>query len=198
MNAKQWLKNKYFLLFGRPTTQLEAFKARPRREKEGFFEKYCQGKGLDVGYGGDLLSPNCRGYDMEHGDANYLDNIGDASYDFVHTSHVIEHMRDVNAALKNWWRVLKPGGFLIIHAPHRDLYEKKNELPSNWNPDHQNFFMPFHDEAPHTLGIKPLIEKNLTNFEIVYIKECSEGNTIKDPNQHSNGEYSIETVVRKL
>ena len=28
---------------------------------EGFFEKYCNGKGLDIGYGGDLSYTKCSG-----------------------------------------------------------------------------------------------------------------------------------------
>lgn len=197
-NLKLQLKVQWYKIFGRRPTRLEATKARARRTREDFFAKYCQGRGLDVGYGGDLLAENCKGYDMEHGDANYLKGIANESFDFVHTSHVIEHMRDLDGALKNWWRVVKKGGYLIIYGPHRDLYEKKKELPSLYNPDHQNFFLPFDNESPHTVGMKPLIERTLTNYEIVYIKVCSEGHTITDPNKHSDGEYSIESVIRKL
>ena len=28
------------------------------------FEKYCNGNGLDIGYGGDILCDNCQGFDL--------------------------------------------------------------------------------------------------------------------------------------
>jgi len=99
--------------------------------------------------------------------------------------------------LKNWFRVVKPGGYLIIYLPHRDLYEKKKYLPSRFNPTHTHFFLIDKDDPPDTLGMIPLIERTITNYEIIYIKECSEGHTILDPLIHSDGEYSIEIVVRK-
>src|ERR1700733_7238536 len=51
---------------GRPRYYGETAKARARRVREGFFEKYCVGHGLDLGYGGDLLGKNCMRWDLEH------------------------------------------------------------------------------------------------------------------------------------
>jgi hypothetical protein len=34
--------------------------------------------------------------------------------------------------------------------------------------------------------------------EIIYANECNEGHTITDPLIHSDGEYSIEVVVKKM
>jgi len=82
--------------------------------------------------------------------------------------------------------------------PHRDLYEKKNTLPSRFNPTHLHFFLPDMDEKPDTLGVLPLINKSISNYELIYIKVCDEGFSIKDPLSHSDGEYSIEVVLRKL
>ena len=121
----------------------------------------------------------------------------DESFDFVYSSHTLEHVMDPAITLRNWWRVLKPGGYLLVYIPHRDLYEKKKTLPSNWNFDHKTFFLPDRDEAPDTVGVAPLIARTLPDAEVVYIRECSQGNTITDPNVHSDGEYSIEFVLRK-
>lgn len=82
--------------------------------------------------------------------------------------------------------------------PHRDLYEKKNSLPSRFNQTHTCFFLIDKDELPDTIGIIPLIKRNLTGYELVYAKECNEGRTITDPFLHSDGEYSIEVVLKKL
>jgi SAM-dependent methyltransferase len=183
---------------GRPKSISETSKAKPRRIREMFFEKYCNGAGLDIGYGGDLLIPNCKGWDIEHGDAQYLDGIIDAEFDFVYSSHTLEHMMSPDIALENWWRVVKAGGYLILYIPHRELYEKSKTLPSRWNLDHKHFFLIDMDEAPDTVGILPLIQRTLSDFEIIYARECSEGHTITNPEIHSDGEYSIEIVIHKL
>lgn len=187
-----------YLHCGRPLPLGETAKAKGRRLREGFFDKYCPGHGLDVGYGGDLLCQNCVGWDIEHGDAQLLKDVGDSTFDFVYSSHTLEHMVNPEIALRNWWRVLKVGGYLILYLPERNLYEKTTTLPSRWNPDHSHFFLLDKDEPPDTIGLIPLIEQTLENFEIVYAKICGEGHTITDPDVHSNGEYSMEMVIRKL
>lgn len=187
----------YYRMGGRSKRYGETSKASKRRIKEGFFEAYCNGRGLDIGFGGDLLTPGCMGWDFENGDAQSLQRIAESTFDFVYSSHTLEHLSQPGIALKNWWRVLKSGGYLLLYVPHRDLYEKRKTLPSRWNPNHKHFFLPHNDEAPDTIGLIALIERSLSNFEIIYVKECDEGHTIHDPEIHSDGEYSIELVVRK-
>lgn len=52
-------------------------------------------------------------------------------------------------------------------------------------------------EAPDTLDIVEEIRESLTKYDILYIKKCDEGHTIDDPEVHSDGEYSIEIVIKK-
>ena len=186
-----------YITIGRPYTPGETTKAKKRRTREGFFERYCPGKGLDIGYGGDLLSDNCEGWDFEEGDAQYLNSIKDSEFDFVYSSHTLEHMVDPEISLKNWWRVLKSGGYLILYLPHRDLYEKKKTLPSRFSEEHKHFFLLDRDEKPDTIGILPLIKRTLSDYKMIYAKVCYEGHTITDPEIHSDGEYSIEVVIKK-
>lgn len=186
-----------YLRGNRPLVKAETSKARDRRIREGFFEKYCNGKGIDIGFGGDLIMPDAQGWDFEHGDATFLDGIKDESFDYVYSSHTLEHVFNVTTTLKNWYRVLKPNGYMILYIPHRDLYEKKKELPSIFNPTHQRFFLIDKDDPPHTVGIVPLLESTLINYTLIYAKECSEGHTNTDPLLHSDGEYSIEVVLKK-
>ena len=200
-SALSKLKTKYlayqYLRGKRPFVKGETSKAYDRRMREGFFTKYCSGKGLDIGFGGDLILPDAQGWDFEHGDAQYLKGLKDESFDFVYSSHTLEHVFDVVTTLKNWYRVLKPNGYLILYIPHRDLYEKKKELPSRFNPTHQRFFLINKDDPPDTVGLVPLLNSTLNNFTLVYARECSEGHTIIDPLLHSDGEYSIEVVIKK-
>ena len=182
---------------GRKKSIGETAKSKARREREDYFSKYCQGYGLDVGYGGDPVVSNVRGWDFEHGDAQLLHGLDDESFDFVYSSHLLEHLPDVELAIKNWWRVLKPGGYLLLYLPHRDLYEKKQSLPSRFNQDHVHFFLPDKDDAPDTIGLQPLLKKVLGDIEIIYCKVCDEGYVNPGDELPSEGEFSIEAVIHK-
>lgn len=46
--------------------------------------------------------------------------VADASQDFVISSHVIEHFFDPIKAIKEWLRVIRPGGYIFIIAPHKE------------------------------------------------------------------------------
>ncbi|HMC56895.1 MAG TPA: methyltransferase domain-containing protein [Gemmatimonadaceae bacterium] len=43
-----------------------------------------------------------------------------AAYDFVLSSHMLEHTANPLRALDSWSRLLKPGGALLLVVPHRD------------------------------------------------------------------------------
>ncbi|MCK5493508.1 MAG: hypothetical protein KAJ14_10400, partial [Candidatus Omnitrophica bacterium] len=85
----QWLKKELLALryktMGRPFVPGETTKAHSRRVREGFFEKYCVGRGLDIGFGSDLITKDAKGYDFENGNAQYLKGVKDNSYDFVYS-----------------------------------------------------------------------------------------------------------------
>src|ERR1700745_3871055 len=112
------------------------------RYERGDFKRYLVGKGIDIGCGGDPLTVEkgiVRGYDKCDGDALYMAGEADASYDFVYSSHCLEHMPDVKLALTNWLRILKPEGILYLVVPDYELYEK-GRWPSRFNPDHKASF----------------------------------------------------------
>lgn len=164
----------------------ETFNSRPRREAEGFFEKYCQGRGLDIGCGDDPLFPDIDKWDLSIApdqEATYLRGVPDGEYDFVYSSHCLEHLDNPWMGLKHWWRVLKPGGFLIVIVPHRDLYEKKKVLPSDGNPDHRWYFLPARGEEPVTLSLIDLVNVVCWPYDLAYLKTCEA--------------YNIECVLRK-
>lgn len=107
--------------------------------------RWFVGVGLDVGGGIDSLAlfvelfPRIQKviiYDQPQGDAQLLDNVPDGSFDFVFSSHCLEHVRDPHEALRNWIRVVKPRGHIIVNVPDEDLYEQGN-WPSKFNPDHK-------------------------------------------------------------
>ena len=60
---------------------------------------------------------SCRSWDLPDGDAQYMASIEDGLFDFVHSSHCLEHMQDPQTALANWIRILKPGGAFNLPRP---------------------------------------------------------------------------------
>jgi SAM-dependent methyltransferase len=61
--------------------------------------------------------------------------IPDASCDAVFSSHLLEHIENTQAALAEWWRVIKPGGHLALYLPDEDQYPRVGEAGAN--PDHK-------------------------------------------------------------
>jgi SAM-dependent methyltransferase len=52
-------------------------------------------------------------------DAQTLATIADESQDFVIVNHVLEHMENPLGALRNWLRVVKPGGVVFMTIPDK-------------------------------------------------------------------------------
>ncbi len=53
-------------------------------------------------------------------EATALTAVASESYDFVLSSHVIEHVANPIKALKEWVRILRPSGALLLVVPHKD------------------------------------------------------------------------------
>nr|MBA2668900.1 methyltransferase domain-containing protein [Gemmatimonadota bacterium] len=49
-----------------------------------------------------------------------LSGIPDEAYDFLLASHVLEHIANPLRALREWTRVLRVGGLMVVVVPHRD------------------------------------------------------------------------------
>lgn len=106
----------------------------------GAIEKRAiQGSGIDIGCGPDPVSPNARRFDLEHGDANVVSQIVKEQFDFVYSSHCLEHMHNPRLTILDWWKLVKPGGYLFVAVPDEDLYEQ-GVFPSRSNTDHKATF----------------------------------------------------------
>jgi SAM-dependent methyltransferase len=130
----------------------EQSKASRRRYFDGAFHaRYFVGSGIDIGGGPDTLGQYCgifplmlsvRNWDIPDGDAQYMKGVEDDTYDFVHSSHCLEHMRDPVMAMRSWLRIIKPGGYCIVTIPDEDMYEL-GRWPSAFNSDHKWTFTMF-------------------------------------------------------
>jgi ADP-heptose:LPS heptosyltransferase/predicted SAM-dependent methyltransferase len=114
--------------------------------------RYTRGRGLDLGCGSSKAFPHFIGIDDGKdtalfgipvtpdivGDCMDLAMFADDSLDFVFSSHLLEHVQDFEAALREWWRVIKEGGHLVLYLPHRDLYPRIGQAGAN--PDHKHDF----------------------------------------------------------
>lgn len=183
----------------------ESAKAIHRRKQIQFFAKFCQGQGIDIGCGNDPVLPEVAGWDLVNGDAQYMAGVPDSTYDFVYSSHCLEHLRDPYVAIKNWWRILKPGGFLIVQVPDEDLYEQ-GVFPSRFNSDHKFSFTISKSKSwsKKSINVTSLF-KGLKNHKVVYLNLCdtnydysSPSNVDQTADRRKGVEVSIEFVVQKL
>lgn len=127
----------------------ECSKSIPRRLRDArFASRYFVGDGVDIGGKPDPLAlyrelfpriSSVRTWDIEDGDAELMQSAAEESFDFVFSSHCLEHLRDPRAGLANWFRILRPGGHLIVTVPDEDMYEQ-GVWPSTHNRDHKTSF----------------------------------------------------------
>lgn len=104
-----------------------------------------KGRGIDVGCGKDPILPDVERFDREQGNAQELREPAEA-YDFLYSSHALEHMPRPEEALLNWWRLVRPGGLMVIIVPAEDEYEQ-SVWPSTFNDEHCHSFTLFKDRS---------------------------------------------------
>lgn len=118
--------------------------------------EYTNGRGLDLGCGQFKAFPHFTGVDNGHHwgmkgvdvhveTCEDLSIFADKSMDFVFSSHLLEHIVNTKAALKEWYRVIKEDGYLILYLPHKDHYPNIGQKGAN--PDHKHDFLPEDIEA---------------------------------------------------
>jgi SAM-dependent methyltransferase len=189
--------------------QRRAFDAR-------FATRWFVGVGLDVGGGGDSLGlytelfPGIRKvllYDKEHGDAGKLDNVDDDSFDFLYSSHCLEHLSDPFEALSNWIRIVKRNGHCIVSVPDEDLYEQ-GIWPSQFNSDHKVSFTIDKESSwsPVSVNILDLLRSVRSSVRILRIETIDHAYRYRLPSEVGvidqtrtpTTESAIEFVLRKL
>lgn len=115
---------------------------------------YACGRGIDIGCGESKVFNSFLGVDNCKdnvlfgakirpdlgADATNLSIFADGSFDCAFSSHTLEHLEDYHAALAEWWRLVKVGGYLVLYLPHRDHYPRIGQPGGNH--DHKHDFAP--------------------------------------------------------
>lgn len=154
---------------------------------------YCQGLGLDLGFGGDAIVPHALTFDMPQkyttvggdpqilqGDCRDLGFIRDGVLDFCYSSHLLEDLwfHELEATIREWRRVLKMGGVLVTCCPDQAVYVKHCEKTGQ--PYNQA-----HKEPSFSLSTFTEVVMRTGAWEVVY----------EDPLVAT---YSFHSVLRKI
>jgi SAM-dependent methyltransferase len=177
----------------------------------GFATHYFVGHGLDVGSGRDPLSrfaalfpliQSVTTFDVPDGDAQLLAKHPDDRFDFLHSSHCLEHLRDPFEGLRNWVRVVRPGGHLVVLVPDEDLYEQ-GVWPSTFNIDHKHTFTisKASSWSPVSVNLTDLFASVADQAEVLKVELLHHtflaGRERQDQTLNRVAECAIEFVVRK-
>ena len=81
-------------------------------------KEFCYGCGLDIGCGKWPLYGSIP-VDWEHGDDAM--SLPTGEYDYVFSSHCLEHLENPIQALLHWKTRIKKGGVLFLYLPHPDM-----------------------------------------------------------------------------
>lgn len=153
------------------------------------------GRGIDIGCGKDVVSQNAEPFDTNHGDANNILRYKKAeSYDFVYSSHTLEHMIEPKKCIREWFELLKPGGHMIIIVPDSQLYEQ-GVFPSVFNRNHKwRFTMDNSLAASNMIQIDDMF-RELPNCKLI-AKQLQDFNY--DYSLRSNGASKSAIFIGKI
>lgn len=190
----------------------ECSKSIPRRIKDSnFIRKYFTGNGLDIGGKPDPLSlyrelfplvKSIQTWDLEDGDGQTLSTVGDNMFDFVHSSHCLEHLVDPTEAIANWLRVVREGGYVIVTVPDEDLYEQ-GYFPSIFNRDHKWTFTIYKETSwsSKSINLLEILKKLSKSSQIIKIEVINElyryNFPLYDQTLTPIAESSIEFILQK-
>lgn len=190
----------------------ECSKAANRRALDpAFTEIFFVGEGIDIGAGPDGLSSlgarfpkmgTVRLWDIPDGDAMLMASVPDDTFDFVHSSHCLEHLVNPLTAIGNWLRIVKPGGFVVFTIPDEDLYEQ-GEFPSTFNPDHKVTFTTWKPKSwsPRSVSLLALLPTLNPPCQVVKVEQLLAkydwSGERRDLTWLTDAECAIEVVLRK-
>ena len=109
--------------------------------------------------------------------------VEDGSFDFVISSHVIEHFYDPISAIKEWMRIATK--YIFIICPHRDALESDRDKPLTGLSEHIERFKRNQYHANALKGLKP--QKG-----VVLPENWADGIEIKHTDEH-HSRWTLES-----
>lgn len=182
-----------------------------RQHIPDYTRRFFVGEGVDIGGGPDPLGlyqeffcriVSVRTWDIADGDAQTMPGIPDDAFDFVHSSHCLEHLREPLRGLERWMEILRPGGHMIVTVPDEDLYEQ-GQFPSTFNADHKWTFTihKVRSWSPASLNVLDLVRGLGAGGELVRLERLTSTYQFGLPRYDQTltpiTESGIEFVVRK-
>lgn len=109
----------------------------------------CRGRGLDIGcHKLEWALPDAIPIDLTLEDEYDAYNLPSGKYDYIFSSHCLEHLSDWVKALEYWTEHLAKGGVLFLYLPHYD----------------QTYWRPWHNKKhKHVLTREVIIDFMLDN-----------------------------------
>jgi hypothetical protein len=104
--------------------------------------------------------------------------------------------------IRNWFRIIKPGGHLIITIPDEDLYEQ-GVWPSKGNLDHKHTFTVLKNSSwsPNSINVFDLITNLGVECDVRKIEVLDSTYRFSLPRYDQTatpiGEAAIEIIIRK-
>jgi len=170
--------------------------------------EYTKGLGVEVGCGLNKIHTGAIGINLVLSDMDFgypfgaqikADGISlpwftDNSLDYVFSSHCLEHFHEPKKALKEWTRIIREGGYLVLILPHKNYYPNIDHPQAN--KDHKHDFLPE--------DVKKMIDE-IGKYEIIRIdtlhdklKDNKIAITEASKYGHDTLNFSFEIVAKKI
>ena len=148
--------------------------------------RYIKGNGLDLGSGLGKVKQSALGIDFGENGINWVGNVTqlhwfhDNVLDYVFSSHCLEHMHNEVEVVKEWKRVVKPGGYVVIYLPDDNYFDNGPQLKQG---EHKRVYD------------TPAMEKLLRDVGLTVVECFSHHGQVKQ--YHGQHVYSVLGVGRK-
>lgn len=86
-----------------------------------FAQYFCKGKGLDIGGFMDWSFPGAKAINITNNDGFDAYNLPNEKFDYIFSSHTLEHLPNYVGAIEYWKAHIKKGGVLFLYLPHPDM-----------------------------------------------------------------------------